>query len=93
MAIMRLLLTFLALLTGFSAAEAARPVAAASPTSAATQIEPVDVFATASVICAAAHSVHDAAPATVSAGSDPAEFSPAAPVATTPVSRAERARE
>jgi hypothetical protein len=44
--IMRLLLYFLALLTGLSAAEAARPVEAASPTSASLQLDFAEAVAT-----------------------------------------------
>lgn len=90
---MRLLIYFLALLTGFSAAQAARPVDSASPTSAATQIEPVDAIASAIVICAAAHCDQDASPAAISARFAAARFSSVEPAATTPISRAERARE
>jgi hypothetical protein len=43
---MRVLLYFLALLTGFSAAEAARPVEAASSTSAASAVALSDFYAT-----------------------------------------------
>jgi len=53
---MRFLLAIIALLTGFTAADAARPMDAASPTSAASQIEPSEAFASAAVLCAVVQS-------------------------------------
>ncbi|MGL5839584.1 MAG: hypothetical protein ACRCY3_13890 [Sphingorhabdus sp.] len=47
---MRLLLYLLALLTGFSAAEAARPVETTSPSSTASPVELADAVATTIVI-------------------------------------------
>ena len=90
---MRLLLYFLALLTGFSAAEAARPVEAASPTSAASQMDLAEAFA------AAAVHVSQARPQpkleAITRRSDATDFvaSAESPVEATPVSRAERAHE
>lgn len=90
---MRLLLTFLALLTGFSAAEAARPVEAASTTSAASQLELAEALATAAATVAETASGSGIEAGMPSAEADMPRVAPATPVATTPVSRADRARE
>lgn len=90
---MRLLLYFLALLTGFSAAEAARPVDAASPTSAASQIDLAEAFAAAAVDVSQARP--EPTPEAVTRRNDAAiEFAfDEAIVEATPVSRADCARE
>jgi hypothetical protein len=89
---MRLLLYFLALLTGISAADAARPVDAASPTSAALQLDIADSVV--SNVAATIVSANNVASSDYSAA-EVADFTSAAMVvpASTPVSRADRARK
>ena len=90
---MRLLLYFLALLTGFSAAEAARPVEAASPTSSASSVALAEAYAT--VVTVSANRQSKFAHAAASPSEDhPAFFVQAdALSASTPVSRADRAHK
>lgn len=90
---MRLLLYFLALLTGFSAAEAARPVEAASPTSTASSVTLVGAYAT--VVAVSADSPGTFAGTVTSPSDDlPSYFVPYDVMpASTPVSRADRAHK
>lgn len=90
---MRFLLAILALLTGFSAAQAARPVEAASPTSAASQVEPAEAFSIAIVAGACPHC--PASPDTTVRSKDrvSVDFVPVALPATTPVKRADCAHK
>lgn len=93
MSSMRLLLYFLALLTGFSAAEAARPVESASPTSTASSVALAEAYATVVAVSADSQSTF------TRAATSPFDFSPAyfaqddAMPASTPVSRADRAHK
>ena len=90
---MRLLLYFLALLTGFSAAESARPVESASPTSTASSVALAEAYATVVAVSADSQSTF------TRAATSPFDFSPAyfaqddAMPASTPVSRADRAHK
>jgi hypothetical protein len=90
---MRLLLYVLALLTGFSAAEAARPVEAASTATATSQVELAEAFASAATIATAPQfDLLD------TLRNDRLEATPIAafatlPTAATPISRADLARE
>ena len=93
MSSMRLLLYFLALLTGFSAAEAARPVEAASPTSTASSVALAEAYATTVAVSVDSKSTF------ARAAASPSEDRPAYTVrtdampASTPVSRADRAHK
>jgi hypothetical protein len=93
MSSMRLLLYFLALLTGFSAAEAARPVEAASSTSTASSVALADVYAT--VVAVSADRQSKFAPAAILPSEDHFELivQEDAISASTPVSRADRAHK
>ncbi|WP_147291683.1 hypothetical protein [Sphingorhabdus pulchriflava] len=90
---MRLLLYFLALLTGFSAAEAARPVEAASPTSTASSVALAEAYATVVAVSA------DSQGTFARAAASPSDFRSTylvpddAMPASTPVSRADRAHK
>ncbi|MGC1467778.1 MAG: hypothetical protein WA793_00200 [Sphingorhabdus sp.] len=90
---MRLLLYFLALLTGFSAAEAARSVETGAPATAASQVEQAEAFATAIVVSTLDLRVRNVRSTLILVDNGPAEESIDVPVATTPVSRAERAHK
>ena len=89
---MHLLLTFLALLTGFSAAQAARPVEAASPTSAASQIDLAEAVAIAAVANSSAAMRVEFEPNKLSSEAKTLPIQASAFVASTPVSRVDRAR-
>jgi hypothetical protein len=88
---MHLLLTFLALLTGFSAAQAARPVEAASPTSAASQIDLAEAIAIAAVANSSAAIRLEFEPKKLTSETKALPIQASAFVASTPVSRADRA--
>ena len=89
---MHLLLTFLALLTGFSAAQAARPVEAASPTSTASQIELAEAVAIAAVANSGAAIKVEHEAYKLSGEAKPYPIQASIIIASTPVSRADRAR-
>jgi hypothetical protein len=89
---MHLLLTFLALLTGFSAAQAARPVEAASPTSAASEIELAEAVAIAAVANSGAAIRVEFEAYKFLGETKPHPVQASTIVASTPVSRADRAR-
>lgn len=90
---MRLLVYLLALLTGLSAAEAARPVDSSSQTSAATSLELVEVLTHAAAsksIAVAVHIPRDVGTTEIDlAVSEKAGL----PIAQTPVSRSDISRE
>lgn len=90
---MRFLLAIIALLTGFTAADAARPLDAASPTSAAAQIEPSEAFASAVVLCAVIQSDRKSGSTAISRHARLDAMHVVEKIATTPVSRADCARE
>jgi hypothetical protein len=89
---MRLLLYIVALLTGFSAAQAVRPVETAS-TTASTQVEFAEAFATATtvVIVPQFHPVRTASVDALAA--TPIAMLASLPITATPVSRADVTRE
>ncbi len=89
---MHLLLTFLALLTGFSAAQAARPVEATSPTSTASQLDLAEAVAIAAVANATPSVRGEIQSSTLSSETMLVPTAVLAIVASTPVSRADRAR-
>ncbi len=90
---MRLLLYIVALLTGFSAAEAARPVETASATTASSQVELAEAFA--GVASAASVQQFNVLELASNRHMDarPVAVPPAVEISATPVSRADIARE
>jgi hypothetical protein len=89
---MRLLLYIVALLTGFSAAQAARPVETAA-TTASTQVELAEAFGSAATV-AIAPQFHPVGTANVDAlDATPIAVVASLPITTTPVSRADVTRE
>ena len=90
---MRLLLYFLALLTGFSAAEAARPIEATSPTSTASPIALAEAYA--AVVTTSANIQREFSDDVTSPSAERPGLSLLEEVvsASTPISRADRAHK